>query len=804
MGFQDVNRLAHHLENMLEAVRDGRLAFGSAVADLVLETLDAISAASQASEPGEAEQSARIDQLCQRLDQAAQGTLPTPAEEEPTPAEEEESGSKERSSPSNRGEPLDQSESTEQGRPPDKSQPSASAAHAEAGSTDTSTARPEPASKAGVAKPSTGGPQETATARQASSETRPAEQPTARTGTNTPRPTAAAPSVPGAGSGPGGQAASGSTRTRSKVNHGTVRVSTHKLDALANLASDMIVNLHRYEAVAASVRRAVWAARQQRRAWQRLRDELSSLQPKADGQADQDETTRFSEWLRQCDQATAALLSELERLARRLSLETARVGTSTRRLEEEVLSVRMQPVSTLFRTFPRAVRDIAKQLGRSVRLTTEGGETELDRKILEAIRDPLLHLVRNAVWHGIESPSEREAAGKKPEGLIRLKAWQQGGQVFIEVADDGRGIDPAAVRDAAVAKGVVDRQTAQLLGRDECLRLIFEPGFSTSRTASDIAGRGVGLDVVKSSVEEMRGEVRVASEVGQGTAITLVLPLTLAVARALLVRCGSNKLAVPSASVELTLKLKPGDLQRVAGKRAVVIRNAAVPVLPLSRVLWSDRTGGTGQTPSLYLVVVAHSQQRFGFLVDELIGEQEIVVKPLNAPVRRVPNLAGAAVLGEGDVVLVLHVPEVVAAARTLVLGETGREPASASDDRSTKRVLVVEDSPTARDIERNLLEAEGYQVDTAGDGVEALQKLAEQPFDLIVTDIQMPRMDGFELLDRVRSDQRYRDIPVLIVTTRDSEEDRRRGLEAGADGYLVKSALHPSELLEFARRLVG
>ena len=595
-----------------------------------------------------------------------------------------------------------------------------------------------------------------------------------------------------------------STESRRAPTAETIRVDTGKLDGLANVAGEMVMNLIKFEAKADLVRQIVGTAKQHLRVWQQLRDQLAPavgtlIATPTDGL----NPTELEQLINRCDNTGASVLTELERLSQQFNEDVMRVGTTTRMIEEDVLSIRMHPVSTLFNTFPRAVRDMARELGKPIDLVVEGGETELDRKILEAIRDPLLHLVRNAVYHGIESTEERERAGKPPKAVVRLSAWQQGDQVFIQVADDGQGIDPVKVREAAVSKGLIDQSTAETLARNDCLRLIFEPGFSTSETINDISGRGVGMDVVKVSVEEMHGEVRIETTAGVGTEIILALPLTLAITRVILLKTQDRTFAIPTASIETTVKVTSQEIRSVEGKEAIIVRNATVPIFLLSRILGMNPSSELATDRGLHVLVISHSQHRVGFVVDELIGEQEIVVKPLGAPLNKVKNVAGAATLGSGDVVVVLHVPDIVAAARGAVLKSTVRDRTESQAVSTRKRVLVVEDSLTARELEKSMFEAAGYEVQTAVDGVEGLEKLADETVDLIVTDIQMPRMDGFAMIRRLKSDDRYGNIPVIIVTTRSDEADRKRGLELGADAYLAKSSLNRTDLLECTRRLI-
>jgi len=766
MGLDKINQLTHRLENMLVAMRDGQLAFTPGTADLVLDTLDLVTkATSNVCETGE--EGVDIEAVCSRIDQAAQGS-PAPSK----PEESEAAAKPEPDSP----------------QPQTDDRAAAPASAKESADQDATPTKRKTAKKTG------------SQARTKRSRKKAAPK-TARKKTSKSAPPPASPPPEAA---PPDAASSTTTGSRRTVTAETIRVDTGKLDGLANVAGEMIMNLIKFEAKTDALRQIVGMAKQHVRVWQQLRDELTPvLGALIAASGNGVNPAELEQLINRCDNSSASVLTELERLLQQLNEDVMRVGTTTRMIEEDVLSIRMHPVSTLFNTFPRAVRDMARELGKPVDLIVEGGDTELDRKILETIRDPLLHLVRNALYHGIESAEEREEMGKEPKAILRLSAWQQGDQVFIQVADDGRGIAPSKVREAAVSKGLIDQSVAETLTKDDCLRLIFEPGFSTAATISDISGRGVGMDVVKVCVEGMHGEVRVESTVGAGTAVILALPLTLAISRAILIRTHSRTFAIPTASIETTVKVTPDEVKSLEGKEAIIVRNATVPIFPLSQILGMDSSSGIANGSALHVLVISHSQQRVGFVVNELIGEQEIVVRPLGAPLKKVKNVAGAATLGSGEVVVVLHVPDIVAAARGAVLKPTSKHRSKVPAARR-KTVLVVEDSLTARELEKSMLQTVGYEVRTAIDGVEGLERLAEETVDLIVTDVQMPRMDGFTMIRHVKSDERFRNIPVIIVTTRNDEADRRRGLELGADAYLGKSSLSRTDLLECTRRLIG
>ena len=796
MGLEQINRLTHRLEDMLVAVRDGELAFTAQMADLIFEALDRVSTGAEAAfETGQ--EGIAVDDLCERIDQAAKGGG-APATQE-VPQSLEEAGDEEEQvalEPSDEDEEAPVPPAVTMAEEPEApeapvDQLTDSAAPEDEEEEDTQS---EPAAFEVFEKrlPKKRGERES-------------EEPLAPEpippAVETDRGPEAEPEV----APPPASSEEPPTQHRRAPAAETIRVDTGKLDRLASVAGEMIVSLIKSEAIANAARSAVGMAKDQVRLWQQLRDELRPVVATLAGASSADGSlSKLEELIGRSENANASLLTELERLAHQLNESTMRVATTTRRLEEDVMSVRMRPVSALFNTFPRAVRDMSRDLGRPTNLTIEGGDTELDRKVVEAIRDPLLHLVRNAVGHGIEPQDERARLGKDPEGAVRLAAWQQGDQVFVEISDDGKGIDPPAVREAAVAKGLIDRPTAESLSKADCLRLIFEPGFSTSEAVTDISGRGVGMDVVKASVEDLNGEVRVESTLGAGTTITLVLPLTLAISRALLLTSNEMTMAIPTVAVDSTVKVRPDDIKSVEGKEAIIVRDATVPILRLSRLLGLDPSHLPSSEDALNVVIIAYAQQKFGFIVDELIGEQEIVVKPLGAPLKRVKNVAGAAILGSGDVVVVLHVPDIAALAKATVLKQTIRERAETETSPARKRALIVEDSLTARELERSMFEAAGYEVETAADGLEGLEKLSSQTVDLIVTDVQMPRMDGFEMTSRLKADDRYRDIPVIIVTSRADEADRKRGLEAGADAYFVKSSLSQSDLIECAQRLAG
>jgi two-component system chemotaxis sensor kinase CheA len=468
-------------------------------------------------------------------------------------------------------------------------------------------------------------------------------------------------------------------------------------------------------------------------------------------------------------------------------------------LQERTMRARMVPVSTITEGLHRAVRDAARSAGKRVRWEVRGGDTELDRSVLQRLADSLLHLVRNAVDHGVEAPADRMAAGKPQQSTLVLQAAQLGSEVIIDVSDDGRGIDVRAVREKAAQTGI----DVSALDEEEALHLVFRSGFSTARAVSDLSGRGVGLDVVRAGVEAVRGRIEVHSSPGQGTSFRLVVPITLAVLPCLLVEAGGDRYALPMHSVDLS-QSAPAAVSASAGGRPMMwVGDAPLPVSSLARTLWGDDRPGGGD---VVVVVGVGGGRRHAFLVDGLIGQRDVVVKGLSPLLPRFDVLAGASVEPDGSILLVLDVAGLVERARAggeVVAGEDVTA-AAAGGSPSPPSVLVVDDAAIVRQLERSILERAGYLVRTANDGVEALARLAEAPADLVITDIEMPRMDGFALTEAVRANRRTANTPVLIITARASEESRQRGLDVGADGYVVKSDFDENALLGAVARILG
>jgi two-component system chemotaxis sensor kinase CheA len=493
-----------------------------------------------------------------------------------------------------------------------------------------------------------------------------------------------------------------------------------------------------------------------------------------------------------------ALGRSVEQLVSRMAVDHHQLIQSAVPLEDEIRQARMLPFGEACVGLERQVRDLAMASGKELELEVAGRDVQLDRSVLEGLRDPLMHLVRNAADHGVELPGERAAAGKPSRGRIEVTAALRGGLVEVSVADDGRGLDLARIRAQALRRrlepGEDDRATAQL---------IFLPGFTTAPIITELSGRGVGLDVVKHRVESFHGTVDFSSEPGGGTRFRMALPLTLTTVRALLVEAGGQQFAVPVTSVSRLVRAGAGEFGEEEGREVLLHRGAPLPVVPLAAALGMKTPPALQPGGKAQLVVVSAGGREVAFMVDQLIAGQEVVVKTLGARICRARNFAGATTLPSGRIALILNTAELVDGALRLGRGGGLGAALAARTPERRRRLLVAEDSVTTRSLEKSILEAAGYEVAVAVDGLEAWQRIQESPPDLLISDIEMPRLDGFGLAEAIRGSKRFHGLPIILVTALSSEKDRARGLEVGADAYLVKSGFDQRSLLEAISQLL-
>ncbi len=570
----------------------------------------------------------------------------------------------------------------------------------------------------------------------------------------------------------------------------TVRVATAKLDALMAEVGELLVTKIGVEQRLADIRALDVQLADWESAWSGPR--RRGLQPRpGDGGAMVVEDSRA----RLADARTS-----VGELRRGLEADIRRMAQVTADLQDDVRRARMLPAAGAFEVFPRMVRDLAQASGKEVTFRVEGGDTEVDRSVLEHIKDPLTHLLRNCVDHGIESPQTRAGAGKPPAGTIRLNARQRDDMLVIEVTDDGAGIDPTGVRAAAVQGGLLGARAAQDVSDRDAIPLIFRSGLSTSPRVTDLSGRGVGLDVVRDAVERLHGSIDVHSTTGRGTTFFLSLPLSVSSIHCLLLEAGGQTFALPATFVQRVVRVAADTIERAERREVVRVGDRPVALARLADVLGIETTADAVDPRSIRPATVLSAQgAQVALLVDRLTGTHELVVKSLPAPLVRVRHIAGAAVLGSGEVAMILNAADLVASVER---GEPRSAGTLSLPDGGPATVLVAEDSITTRTLEKNLLEAAGYRVEVAADGQAAWRLLQSSDCDLVVADIEMPELDGFELTAKIRADPRFGDLPVVLVTSRDSRADHERGVQVGADAYIVKGGFDQNRLIETIRRL--
>jgi len=564
----------------------------------------------------------------------------------------------------------------------------------------------------------------------------------------------------------------------------SIRIDSAKLDSLIKLMGEIVSTQGRWQRTSARIREA----EQLSAGLEEVLGEHLTDKGSADGR--EKELYRTAHGLKE-------KLSALDSLSRDDGLLMEQLIGE---LQDVSLTMRMLPLATVFDSFPRAVRDLSHEMGKEIDFVVEGGDTELDKKIIEQIGDPLLHMIRNAVDHGIEPAEERLKNGKREQGTIRLFAFYDGGSVTVAVQDDGRGLSVEQLREKAQQKKLFPEETLARMSDAEIIDLIFLPGFSTSPIITDFSGRGVGLDVVhRNVVEELKGSIRVETHQGQGITFYLKLPLNLAVFRLLLVVAAGRTFALPASAVNEIVAVPRHEIIEVVHRQAFRLREQIIPVEELAQLLGITHSGSEpGDT--VHLAIVSNGNERMGLIVESLLTEVDMVVKPLPSHMKNVRLVSGVALGSGNEIINVLQVPTLLKGAREIKEARSVKPVA----ERRQIAILVVDDSLNTREIEKSILEAYGYSIDLAGDGMEALEKAQHNNYDAIITDVEMPLLDGFSLTERLRRDERYADKPIIIVTSREKEEDKRRGIAVGANAYIVKGTFEQSNLLETVQNLVG
>ncbi len=554
----------------------------------------------------------------------------------------------------------------------------------------------------------------------------------------------------------------------------TVRASVEKLDVLGNQIGELLITRQNFED---KVRRFTALNR-------RLEEFMSGL--------------RKAENYRLVKQ----LLDDYGRLTTEIERGTFSLGYQSESLHDAAMQLRMLPFATITDDLNRLTRDLAREQGKEVELLLSGESVELDRMMLDAIRPMLLHMLRNSVDHGIETPAERVAAGKLPGGRISLSARYEGRNVELLLIDDGGGIDPQVVRRVAVERGILTEAEAAALSDEDAVYLILRPGFSTRSFITDVSGRGVGMDVVKTNIDQVKGNLIIRSTPGRGTEMLMQFPLTMAIIDGLLVDCGNESYAIPLHYVSEVLRLQVSDIQHDFGRESIRLHGEAIPLVSLARTLDPSAPDTTDRGRAT-AVLLSFRNRKLAFLVTRTIGEQDLVVKGTGSQLRSVEFFSGATILGDGTPLLILSVPDLF---NESLVGKTGLRDAYAREQAASRRgrILVVDDSITTRTMEKNILEAHGYDVTIAVSGFDALAKLAEATFDLMISDVEMPGMTGFELTREVRQQEETRTMPVIICTSLATDAHKRLGMEVGAQAYIVKGTFDQGTLLDTVESLVG
>ncbi|MCA8286339.1 hybrid sensor histidine kinase/response regulator [Burkholderia vietnamiensis] len=572
------------------------------------------------------------------------------------------------------------------------------------------------------------------------------------------------------------------------------RVRADTLNRLLSLSGESLVESRWLKPFAESMLRVKRAQRDAARSldllYERFADDLD-----AGALASMNEVRHM---LNDLQRALAERMDEFDRFERR-STHIAE------QLYDEALQCRMRPFGDATRAYPRIVRDLARSLGKQVRFSIVGEGTQVDRDILDLLDAPLGHLLRNAIDHGVEPPDVRRARGKPADARVTLEARHSAGSLLVSVIDDGPGVDLDALRAAVVRQRLTDDETAARLSDAELLEFLLLPGFSMRDAVTDVSGRGVGLDAVQEMVRGVRGAVRIFNEPGVGMRFVLQLPLTLSVIRSLLVEVGGEPYAFPLAHVRRTLELAHDDIDVLEGQPHFPFDGRRAGLVAAHQLLDAGASDAARATTAV--VVVGGEPELYGVAVDRFLGERMLVVQPLDSRLHKIQNIAAGALLENGDPVLIVDVEDLIRSVDKLVRGgqlaTLSRDPQRALGERR-RRVLVVDDSLTVRELERKLLEKRGYDVTVAVDGMDGWNAVRSDAFDLVVTDVDMPRMDGIELVMLIKGDPALKRVPVMIVSYKDRDEDRRRGLDAGADYYLAKSSFHDEALLDAVHDLIG
>lgn len=511
----------------------------------------------------------------------------------------------------------------------------------------------------------------------------------------------------------------------------------------------------------------------------------------------------LEEWKQKCDYED---LKDLDKRLDKLLNSTVNDGqimeTMLNRFIEDVKDLMLMPFSSIIDIFPKMIRDVSRKLGKEVEFSWSGVEFEIDRRILEELKDPLIHIIRNSIDHGIESVEERKNNNKNTKGTISLNILQIGSSyVKIQITDDGSGIDVEKLKNIAIKNKILSESEISRLSDQEAQMLIFKSGMSTKDIITDLSGRGLGLAIVREKIEKLEGNIYVTSEKNKGTVFEIILPITISTSRGILIKVLKHDFVVPTSKVEKVIRVDKELINIIENRPTITLDGHIIPIVRLQDILQLKGSKENEDDKFISLLIVNELEKKIALSVDEIVVEQEVLVKQFNKQLTKVKNIYGATILGTGDVVPILEVQDLIKSSLNSTSGTLNIR--KNNEEEPKKSVIVVEDSITSRTLLKNVLENNGYKVKTAVDGIDGWQAIKSEKFDLIISDVEMPRMDGFELTSKVREDEETAEIPVILVTSLDSKEDTERGIEVGASAYIIKSNFQQNNLIEVIKRLI-
>ncbi|EKE03742.1 MAG: hypothetical protein ACD_20C00157G0019 [uncultured bacterium] len=592
----------------------------------------------------------------------------------------------------------------------------------------------------------------------------------------------------------------------------TLRVDTKKLDQLVGQVGELIIAKIKTKEHLTEVEKMSRSVEDWYREWQKAKQITKNLDRKPikpsdlpSGTSIYSQNKNVFSFFEENSVRLTDLMNQINFLYKTIQEDDTRLDLIVNELEEKIKSVRVLPLATIFHMFPRMVRDIAREKGKDIDLIISGSETSVDKKIIEEIKSPLIHIIRNAIDHGIEDPETRTKNGKNPKGKIQLSAYHLENSVLIEAIDDGKGIDLEVIKRKALQKGLLTQAELQAMNDEQIMNIIFWPGFSTGEIVTDISGRGVGLDIVYTKINQLGGKVSIKSILGEGCRVSVQLPVTMATIKAFLVSANNQTFAITTSAIKTALLIKSKDIHYKEGRETIIVDNKTIPICRLSSIL--EMPDQKLNEEKIVVIVIQAEDVQVGFIIDKLLGDQEILHKNLTPPLLRIRNVAGVTTLGSGELCLILNVNDLIKSAymnfgmsrKELIIN---RESSTSIVNR--KNILVVDDSVTTRILERNILRAAGYHVTVAINGLDALTKILSEKFDLIISDVEMPEINGFELTERLKKDEKFKHIPLILVTSLASESDKKRGLSLGANSYITKGGFDQEELLATVDKLLS